>query len=162
MAKIYSKLFLVNEIDVKKATRSIYNNCRELKRAKNVKNIFTNVTDNGDLYIIRTLLHCQKLVQNSIEISNNVKLFEGYKKNSDILISVIQKTYLSGKDKQKYKPVPIKVISNFIRYHTKSFRVMRHYKLHKPRFVLIHPDNLEWEKALFASIVIWPNSEFFE
>ena len=159
MGKLYGKYPLETSKDIKRATASIYKKCRNLKHRRTVQKVFSKKTDD-DLLILGVLSNCECLIEYSIIIESHPKFAVGYKRSITLLKNAIEEVHRDGIQNNFYRAVDIRLIANFLRYHTKSFRLLDMYKAIKPNEVTIIPENSYWEKALMGAIVIWPESKF--
>lgn len=162
MAGIYGGYPLRHESDIKRATRSVYRKCRRLSRAKSLDRIYSKRAPNGTPYVILSLEHCHEVVKNSIRLASGRDCLVGYGRNIDLLLLAVRTSFEHGKELGRFRPVDMTVIANFIRYHTKTFRLLQEYRQHRVDVVHVSPDNVAWEKAMMAALIVWPHSPIID
>ncbi len=159
MAKVYTKIPLENKRELNKAVRSILQSCKSLSRGKSVKRVLDKVHEDKKPIIISTLFHTKELINNSITINSSKKNNISYLNRISYLMELIEIT-ASKKKNGLYKPIKMKRITDLIKYHSKSFKVLDTLEEIRPNSVNIEIDNDSWCDVNKTAIMIWGNNAY--
>ncbi len=149
MGRIYKKIELENIRDLRKATRSILESCKDLSRGKKVKRILNVLNREDRPLITNTLTHNSNLLTTTIRSDNptqvELQILE--------IISDILHSFINCRDGY-YCTIPKGKIIAAIRAHSKVFS---NSKLTGSNFEI---NNLEWQKTYLTAIEIWKNNAY--
>jgi len=149
MGRIYKKIELKNLRDVKKATRSILESCKDLSRGRKVKRILNVLNRENTPLITNTLKHNSNLITTTIRNDPPSHL------EAQILeiVSDILYSFSNCRD-GFYCTIPKSKIIAAIKAHSKFFNNPKTMNSN------LEINNHEWQKTYLTAIEIWRNNAY--